>query len=134
MVGIAAAALVAGIGLLVLSRTVIASGKKAAAEAAAAAATQPATQSAPADPAAPTAPAEPSNPADPTVPLPQQSANQKAAAAQRMGGLLLLFSLMCFSVGVISIGWTIYDIRRSRPAWMRQTKYPVRPRHKHHGT
>lgn len=115
---IAAVALVAGIGLVVLSRTVIASGKNAAAQAAE---SQPASEPAPAAPAVP---------ADPNAPLPHQQANRKAAAAQRMGGLLLLFSLMCFSVAVIAIGWIVYDIRRSRPAWMTQTKYPVRERHK----
>jgi hypothetical protein len=43
-----------------------------------------------------------------------------------MGGLLLLFSLMCLGLCGICIGWIVYDIRRSRPAWMTQTKYPVR--------
>lgn len=120
-IAVAAVALVAGIGLLVLSRTVIASGKQAAAQAAE---SRPASEPAPAQPTAPTAPA------DSDAPLPHQQANRKAATAERLGGLILLFSLMCFSVAVLAIGWIIYDIRRSRPAWMTQTKYPVRERHK----
>jgi hypothetical protein len=43
-----------------------------------------------------------------------------------MAALLLLFSLMGFGVAVVAVGWIVYDIRASRPAWMTQTKYPVR--------
>ena len=49
-----------------------------------------------------------------------------------MGGLTLLFSLMAFTLGITCVGWVIYDIRRSRPAWITQTKYPVmEKKHKH---
>ncbi|HOA71815.1 MAG TPA: hypothetical protein PL151_13230 [Phycisphaerae bacterium] len=124
-VAVAVAALAAGIGLLVLSRMVIASGRKAAEEAAAAAQTQPAGTTAPAtDPLGTPAVADP-DPARRTPP-----ADPKAVTAQRLGGLLLLFSLMCFALVVICIGWIVHDIRRSRPAWMTQTKYPVHQRRK----
>lgn len=57
-------------------------------------------------------------------------AEKKLLAAQRFSGLLLLFSLMGFALGAICVGWVVYDIRRSRPAWMTQTKYPVHDRPK----
>lgn len=114
---IAIAALAGGIGLLILSQMVFASAEKAAAEAAAAAATQPAT-----------APAETDRPAGQDTATPPL--DPKAASARNMGGLLLLFSLMCFALVVICVGWIVYDVRRSRPAWMRQTKHPVHQRRK----
>ncbi len=118
--GIAAAALVAGIGLLVLSRMVAASGQKAAASAA----TQPAV--AQTAPAGSPAPGGPLNPDVPARRAPLSPLQRKALNDQRMAGLLLLFSLMCLGLVGICVGWIVYDIRRSRPAWMTQTKYPVR--------
>lgn len=115
-IGVAAAALVVGIGLLVLSQMVIASGRKAAEAATTQAASAPAaTDTQPAS----TTPADKKPAADP-----------KAVAAQRMGNLLLLFSLMSFGVTIAGVAWVIYDVRRSRPAWMTQTRYPAHQRRK----
>jgi hypothetical protein len=43
-----------------------------------------------------------------------------------MSGMLLLFSMAGFVVTVIALGWVFYDIRRSRPKWKTQTKFPKR--------
>jgi len=110
--GIAVAAFVVGITLLVLSQLVLSSARKAAAETAE---TQPAGTTQPAVPAQTPTPSQ--------TPAP---VNTKLQAAQRMSGLLLLFSLMGFGLALICVGWIVYDVRRSRPAWMRQKKFPVR--------
>jgi ABC-type Na+ efflux pump permease subunit len=95
---------------------VIASGRKAAEAATTQAASAPAaTDTQPAS----TTPADKKPAADP-----------KAVAAQRMGNLLLLFSLMSFGVTIAGVAWVIYDVRRSRPAWMTQTRYPAHQRRK----
>jgi len=133
---VAGIALAAGIGLLMLSRMVIASGERAAAEALSAAETartQPAADSqsdaGTADTSqrsgTATAPA-----GDPAGPARVPPADPRALTAYRLGGLLLLFSLMCFALVAICAGWIVYDIRRSRPAWMKQTKYPVHEKRK----
>jgi hypothetical protein len=111
-IGIAAGALAIGIGLLICSQLLFRSVR----EAAAVAASKPAA-STPAPAAAPTS--------APATPVKRSPAEQRAAANERMAGLLLLFSLMAFGLAVICVGWLVYDIRRSRPAWMTQTKYPV---------
>lgn len=115
-IGIAAVALVVGIGLLVLSQMLMISGRKAAAAAAA-------SQAASAPAATDTQPAS-TSPHRPPRPDP------KAVADQRMGNLLLLFSMMSFGVTIAGVGWVIYDVRRSRPAWMKQTKYPAHQKRK----
>jgi len=98
-VGIALAAVAVGIGLLVLSRVIV----PVPAEPAVAAST---THPAPADPP------------------PPSKTPDTAASANNMSGLLLLFSMMSFGIAAIGIGWLVFDIHRSRPAWKTQTKYP----------
>jgi len=106
--GIALAALTGGAILLYASLTVSARAG-AGAETPAAGAASPAT--APSD--APESP-EPRPP------------DHRAAVARSMGSMLLLLSMMAWAVGLIAIGWIVYDIRRSRPKWMTQTRYPTR--------
>ena len=55
-----------------------------------------------------------------------RSPSREEASAQNMGGLLLLFSTAAFILMVVFVGWIMVDIRNSRPAWKRQTKYPRR--------
>ena len=109
-IGIAAGAVVFGVLLIILSQWALASAKASA-------------QSQPA-PATSTAPASTTAPAGPGPRAP--STPPKVIATQRLAGLMLLFSLMSFGLAVVCVGWVIYDIRRSRPAWMTQTRYPVR--------
>ncbi len=45
-------------------------------------------------------------------------------AASTVSSLLLLFAMACFVSCCICIGWLVVEIRNSRPAWQRQTKYP----------
>lgn len=112
-------ALALGIGLLFLSRMVHASAKRAAA------ATQPATASAPesAPTAEPAPAAKPASPSD--SPSGRKPMDTRQAANERMANLLLLFGLMAIGLAAVCAGWVVYDIRRSRPAWQTQTKYPV---------
>lgn len=116
--GIAAAALAVGIGLLFLSRMAFSSAEAAATQPAA---TQ-AAQSQPAQAPATTAPAD----ASPGTPARGPRPNPKAVNTQRLAMLLLLFGLISIGVTVVAAGWIVYDVRASRPAWMTQTKYPVR--------
>ncbi len=51
---------------------------------------------------------------------------RKTAAARNMSGMLLLFGLVACAVSVVCVVWLIVDIRRSRPAWMTQQRYPRR--------
>lgn len=60
----------------------------------------------------------------PAAPDPEDRAQR--AAAQNMSGMLMLFSLVAFTISAISIGYLVVEIRRSRPAWMTQTRYPRR--------
>ena len=71
-----------------------------------------------------TAPAAPADAPGPTEPPTQPPAGKDAT--QSMSGLLFMFSLISFAVPIICIGWIVVDIRRSRPAWKTQTKYPRR--------
>ncbi len=90
----------------------------------AATATAPAPASAPATAPAPgsaTAPAPGS-----TSPDRRQPIDPKTATARNMSGMLLLFGLMSFTVTGTCILLIILDIRRSRPAWKTQTRYPRR--------
>ena len=50
----------------------------------------------------------------------------KAASARNMSAMLLLFGLMAFTVSGVCVLLIILDIRKSRPAWKTQTKYPRR--------
>lgn len=84
------------------------------------AATQP-TGSQPATTAPASAPA--SAPAPSHRPPPE---DPRAASARNMGAMLLLFGLMSFTVSGVCILLIILDIRKSRPAWQTQTKYPRR--------
>jgi len=46
------------------------------------------------------------------------------AATENLSGLLLLFSMAAFLVCAICIGWLVVEIRKARPAWKTQKKYP----------
>ena len=106
--GIALAGLAVGIGLIIASFHFSRVGKAQA----------PATGPAPASQPAPaSAPASGEKPARPPA---------REAAAQNMSGLFLMFALVSFAVSGIAIGWIVYDIRHSKPAWQTQTKYPRR--------
>lgn len=66
-------------------------------------------------------------PADETVPpvpgrLPRR--RQADPAASTLSSLLLLFAMACFVSCCICIGWLVVEIRNSRPAWKRQTRFP----------
>ncbi len=125
-IGIALAGLIGGIGLIVLSRLAVRSAQAAATQPAATqqAQVQPATQAtATAPSSAPAGEAEtPTSGATPKVPRP----DSKVVAAQHLASLLLLFGLMGIGLSVVCAGWVVYDVRRSRPAWKTQHKYPVR--------
>jgi hypothetical protein len=62
-----------------------------------------------------------SAPAVPAAPIDPKTAN-----AQNLSGLLLLVGLACLLVAVVYVILLVIDIRNSRPAWQRQTKYPKR--------
>lgn len=144
---LAVAALAVGIGLITLSRIVHASAQKEAdepvatspdssAEAPSEATTAPAGTPAtkPADVTAPaTSPADMPSTPDTTTSPPggRKPTNPRQAAGERLAGLLLLFGLMAVGLCLIGAGWVVYDIRRSRPAWKTQTKYPVMEKKKH---
>ena len=66
-----------------------------------------------------TAPAE--GPAAPGR-VPRRSRSD--AAAGSLSSLILLFSMACFVMFIVCMGWLIVEIRNARPAWKRQTKYP----------
>ena len=106
--GIVLAALVVGLGLLVLSRMIAPAGEP--------------TSTAPVGEPTSTVPA--SAPAPGRGPLPANPPVPGRGAALNMSGLLLMFSLVSFAVAGIGIGWIVFDIRRSRPAWKTQKKYP----------
>ena len=93
----ALAALVAGLVLLVLSQLV---------------------KPAPQPEAAPTA----SAPAEPAEPEPSPGGNE--TTAMNLSGLLLLFGAAGFLICIICIGWLVVEIRKARPAWKTQKKYP----------
>jgi hypothetical protein len=104
-----AASLLAGIALLIFSQL---AKPKPAADADDATATAPASSSAPdAPPASQTPPDEP-------------EPDQRDRAAQNLSGVLLLFSMCGFALFAVCVGWLVRDIRRARPAWKKQTKYP----------
>ena len=63
-------------------------------------------------------------PAVPTDPTPKPSSEN--AGAQNLSGLLLLLSMGLFVLALICAGWIFWEVRRSRPAWKTQTKYPRR--------
>ena len=74
-----------------------------------------------------TAPA--SAPATTTAPAPARRpppVDPKAASARNMSAMLLLFGLMSFTVSGVCVLLIVLDIRKSRPAWKTQTKYPRR--------
>jgi hypothetical protein len=79
------------------------------------AATQPATTAPASAPATAPAPTRRPPPEDP-----------RAASARNMGAMLLLFGLMSFTVSGVCVVLIVVDIRKSRPAWQTQTKYPRR--------
>ncbi len=98
------AALVGGIALLWLSQYV----KHKAAT------TRPAEATA-------TAPAE--EPAAPdSKDRPRRSRSD--AAASSLSSLILLFSMACFVVFIVCMGWLVVELRNARPAWKRQTRFP----------
>ena len=59
------------------------------------------------------APAENPTPDDPAT-----------VAAENLSGLLGLFGLICLALTAICAGWLVINVRKSRPAWKTQTKYP----------
>ncbi|HPD32266.1 MAG TPA: hypothetical protein PLL20_19910 [Phycisphaerae bacterium] len=67
------------------------------------------------------APATQPGPASPDRPLRR---SRPEAAASGLSSLILLFSMACFMVFLICVGWVVVEIRNARPAWQRQTKYP----------
>ncbi len=52
------------------------------------------------------------------------SRSREEAAAENLSGLLLLFSAAGFLLCLICIGWLVVEIRKGRPAWKTQKKYP----------
>ena len=46
------------------------------------------------------------------------------AAASSLSSLILLFSMACFVMFIVCMGWLVVEIRNARPAWKRQTKFP----------
>ncbi len=102
-IGIGIATLVAGIGLIILSVKIAPAPKKTET-------TPPAATS-----SAPTA----------TQPARESNEERRSrASAQNMSNVVFMFGMISLGVSVICAGWVVYDIRRSRPAWMTQTKYP----------
>jgi hypothetical protein len=89
--------------------------------AAASTAVTPPTATAPATSPA-SAPAPTSAPAPANRPAP----DPKAASARSLGAMFLLFGLMSFTVSGACVLLIVLDIRKSRPAWKTQTKYPRR--------
>lgn len=59
-------------------------------------------------------------------PSARRPTDPKAAAAQNLSGLLLLFSLVAFAVAGAFLVWLIVSLRRGRPAWQTQQRYPRR--------
>jgi len=109
LAGIALAGIAVGVLLMLLSRKVVHSAKT------------PQASTAPSAATAPAAPAE--------APRPGKSPSEPPAretAAQSMSGFLFMFSLLSFGVTILCVGWIVVDIRRSRPAWKTQKKYPRR--------
>ena len=105
-IGIGIAGLAAGIVLIVLSLKVA-----------------PPPKDAGTGPSAATAPAT-SAPAT-TWPAGEENDERRSrASAQNLSNLIFMFGMLSFGVTAICAGWVVYDIRRSRPAWMTQTKYP----------
>lgn len=97
--------LVLGIVLLICSRLVSPDSPDASEQASA-------TATAPADEAASESPPGGSESED------------RQRAARNFSGFLLLFSMCGFVLCLVCIGWLVRDIRRARPAWKTQTKYP----------
>ena len=81
----------------------------------AATASAPATSSAPATRPAPASPPTGRQPLDPGT-----------TVNRNMSGLLLLFGLVAFTVTWVCVILVVADIRKSRPAWQTQTRYPRR--------
>ncbi|HOW70831.1 MAG TPA: hypothetical protein PKY77_09540 [Phycisphaerae bacterium] len=106
VIGIGIAALLVGIGLIVISFMIAPSPQEA--EAASPAATLPAS----------------SAPATTQPTRESQEESRRRASAQNMSNLVFMFGTLSFGVTAICAGWVVYDIRRSRPAWMTQTKFP----------
>ncbi len=72
------------------------------------------------------APATATAPATAPAHYPSTPDPARARASRNMGGMLLLFGLVAFTVSGACILLLILDIRRSRPAWKTQTRYPRR--------
>jgi hypothetical protein len=54
------------------------------------------------------------------------SEEQRRAIAQNMSSLLLMLGLVCLVVTAMCVGWVVWDVYHSQPAWKTQTKYPRR--------
>ena len=61
-----------------------------------------------------------------TSPADSPTERQKSVAAMNMSGMLMLFGLVAVGVSITCIGLLIVEIRRSRPAWMTQQRFPRR--------
>lgn len=99
-------ALVAGVVLVILSQVV-----KPDAEASRTAepTTAPATGT--------DTPAEP-KPDQPTPP------SREADPNESLSGMLLLFGAACLVICVVCLGWFVVELRKRRPAWKTQSKFP----------
>lgn len=51
---------------------------------------------------------------------------QQEAAAANMSGMLLLFGSASLLLVIVCVGWGIIEVRKARPAWKTQTKFPRR--------
>lgn len=109
VLGGAVGGLVGGVVLIYLHTVVLGVAEKAEPVA------PPAAQDQQADPAG-EAPAS-------DLPSPKE---QRRAIASNMGSLLFMLGLMSLGVTVICVGWIVWDIYHSQPAWKKQTKYPRR--------
>ena len=81
----------------------------------------PATTTAPAS-----APASATSPTSAPASSHRPPIDPKAASARNMSAMFLLFGLMSITVSGACVLLVILDIRKSRPAWKTQTKYPRR--------
>jgi hypothetical protein len=49
--------------------------------------------------------------------------------AVSLSGILLMFSVACFLLTGVCVGWIVQVYRKSRPAWKTQTRYPPHRSH-----
>ncbi|GMU22855.1 MAG: hypothetical protein AMXMBFR13_29390 [Phycisphaerae bacterium] len=61
-----------------------------------------------------------------TAPADEHRPTEAEITARNMSGILLLFGLVAILLSIVCVGWLVYDIRQSRPAWIRNPRYPQR--------